>query len=312
MKPETNLIAIVFGNVTLDIICYPVNEVPRHESIAFENVAVSPGGCGSNTAIGLAALGIPTGIVARTGDDDTADLLFRYWERVGLDTRFVQRTQERPSGISVGLVDDNFQPRFIHTSGANRGLTASVIDPPGIANAGGKYFHIAGFFVLPKLFEDVAAKLAELRTLGITTSLDVVFNVRMDDPKLRAALWESLPHLDFFIANDHEVFRLTGETNPVKAAEILRKRGAKNVIIKLGAEGCYALSDEFIGVVPALTVEVVDTTGAGDAFAAGFIAALSYGVSVEAACQAGNQAGARVVQKLGAIAAWIDDIGKTK
>jgi len=312
MKPETNLIAIVFGNVTLDIICYPVNEVPRHESIAFDNVAITPGGCGSNTAIGLAALGIPTGIIARTGDDDSADLLFRYWERVDLDTRFVQRTQEQPSGTSIGLVDENFQPRFIHTSGANRGLTASVIDPRGIANAGGKYFHIAGFFVLPNLFEDVAAKLAELRTLGITTSLDVVFNVRMDDPKLRAALWESLPHLDFFIANDHEVFRLTGETNPVKAAEILRNRGAKNVIIKLGAEGCYALSDEFIGVVPALTVEVVDTTGAGDAFAAGFIAALSYGASVEAACEAGNQAGARVVQKLGAIAAWVDKIEKTK
>ena len=84
--------ALVFGNVTLDILCYPVNEVPRYESIAFEDVTVSPGGCGSNTAIGLAASGISTGIVARTGDDDAADLLFQYWKRVGVDTRFVQRT----------------------------------------------------------------------------------------------------------------------------------------------------------------------------------------------------------------------------
>ena len=68
MKPKKNLDAIVFGNVTLDILCYPVNEVPRHESISFEDVTVSPGGCGSNTAIGLAALGIPTGIVARAGE----------------------------------------------------------------------------------------------------------------------------------------------------------------------------------------------------------------------------------------------------
>jgi sugar/nucleoside kinase (ribokinase family) len=74
-----SLDALVFGNVTLDVICYPVNEVPRTESIAFDDVMVSPGGCGSNTAIGLAALGVPTGIVGRTGDDDAADLLFRYW-----------------------------------------------------------------------------------------------------------------------------------------------------------------------------------------------------------------------------------------
>jgi sugar/nucleoside kinase (ribokinase family) len=310
MKLEKVLTAIVFGNVTLDVICYPVNEVPRHESIAFEDVAVTPGGCGSNTAIGLAASGIPTGIVACTGDDDSADLLFRYWEKVGVDVRFVQRTNEKPTGTSVGLIDDDFQPRFIHTSGANRGLTAAVIDPQAFADAGARFFHIAGFFVLPNLFEDVAEKLAELRTLGITTSLDVVFNVRMNDPKLRAALWESLPQLDFFIANDHEAFRLTGESDPVNSAAILQERGAENVIIKLGAQGCYALSERFTGMVPAFKVEVVDTTGAGDAFAAGFVAALSQGKDVETSCKAGNQAGAHVVQKLGAIAAWVDEMEK--
>jgi ribokinase len=305
-ETENQMEAIVFGNVTLDIICYPVNEVPRHESISFEDVTVSPGGCGSNTAIGLAALDVPTGIVARTGDDDSADLLYCYWERVGIDTRFVQRTTENPTGTSVGLIDDDFQPRFIHTSGANRGLTAAVIDPQAIADAGNKFFHIAGFFVLPNLFVDVAVKLAQLRTLGIKTSLDVVFNTRMDDPKLRNALWEALPYLDYFIANDHEASRLTGEENHHKAAMILQERGAQNVVIKLGAQGCHALSEDFTGVVPALKVAVVDTTGAGDAFAAGFIAALARGADLKSACEAGNQAGARIVQKLGAIAGWME------
>ena len=231
---------------------------------------------------------------------------------MGVDPRFVRRTAEKPTGTSVGLIDDNFQPRFIHTSGANRGLTAEVIDSEVLADAGVKFFHIAGFFVLPNLFADVGDKLAELRSLGIRTSLDVVFNTRMDDPNLRAALWESLPHLDYFIANDHEAFRLTGEKDPVRAAAILRERGAQNVIVKLGAQGCYALSNEFTGIVPALKVEVVDTTGAGDAFSAGFIASLSKGASLEAACEAGNQAGAHIVQKLGAIAAWVDEMEKSK
>ena len=302
--------AIVFGNVTLDIICYPVNEVPRRESIAFDDVTVSPGGCGSNTAIGLAALGVPTGIVARCGEDDSADLLFRYWQRVGVDTRFVQRTAEKPTGTSVGLIDDDFQPRFIHTSGANQLVTAEILDPQAIAATGAKFFHIAGFFVLPNLFADVADKLAQLRALGLETSLDVVFNTRMDDPDLRGALWDSLPHLDFFIANDHEAFRLTNERDPVRAAAILRDRGAQNVIIKLGAAGCYACSEEFTGIVPAIKVKVVDTTGAGDAFAAGFIAARARRARVKAACEAGNRAGARIVQKLGAIAGWMEEEGR--
>lgn len=298
--------AIVFGNVTLDVLCYPVNEVPRHESIAFDQVTVSPGGCGSNTAIGLAACGVPTGIVARTGSDDAADLLYRYWQRVGVDPRFVQQVTDLPTGTSVGLIDGNFQPRFIHTSGANRQMTAADIDPPALAAAGVRFFHIAGFFVLPNLFEQVAEKLAALRQQDITTSLDVVFNVRMDDPRLRSTLWAALPHLDYFIANQHEALRLTGMEEPAEAAADLRRRGAQSVIIKLGAQGCYADSPNFTGLVPGVTVEVVDTTGAGDAFAAGLIATLVRGQGLQAACQAGNQAGSRICTRLGAIAAWIE------
>ena len=101
--------AVVFGNVVFDIICYPGNDVPRHESIRFDQVALSPGGCGSNTAIGLSALKVPSGLVARTGDDEVAGMLFRYWERFGVDTRFVQRMPGLSTGTSVGLVDSDFQ-----------------------------------------------------------------------------------------------------------------------------------------------------------------------------------------------------------
>ena len=297
---------IVFGNVTLDIICYPVNDVPRHESIAFDEVMVSPGGCGSNTAIGLKSLGIPTGIIARTGDDDSADLLFRYWERIGVKVDFVTRIAGCPTGTSVGLVDHNFQPRFIHTSGANQEMTAEGIDPENLADLGVKFFHIAGFFVLPNLFEDLANKLEELQDLGIKTSLDVVFNVRMDDPELRQVLWAVLPFLDTFMANEPEAARLTGEENYEKAALILKKIGPKKVVIKRGISGCYGLSDAYSGIVPTRKVEALDTTGAGDAFAAGYIAALVRDQTFQEACLAGNQAGARICTRLGAITAWLE------
>jgi sugar/nucleoside kinase (ribokinase family) len=129
----------------------------------------------------------------------------------------------------------------------------------------------------------------------------------MDDPNLRANLWAAMPYLEFFMCNAYEAFRLTGDDNPQRAARALKAHGTPNVIIKLGADGCWVEGDAFTGAVPAPKVDVVDTTGAGDAFAAGFIAALTRGADIQSACQAGNQAGAKICTKLGPIAAWLDD-----
>ncbi len=300
--------AIVFGNVTLDIICATVDDVPRHESISFEQVTVTPGGCASNTAIGLAALGVPTGLMALTGDDDSADLLNRYWTRMGIDTRFVERIQGNPTAVSIGLVDRDFQPRFVHTPGANGFLGAQHLDVDALADVGVRHLHVAGFFVLPSLLDKHFGKrMAQLQAAGISTSLDVVFNVRMDEPNLRAALWCALPHLNYFLCNAYESFRITGEKIPSKAASNLRQRGASNVIIKLGADGCWVDGESYCGQIGAPKVEnIIDTTGAGDAFAAGLIASLLDGDNLRAACKAGNQAGAGMIKHLGAIAGWLE------
>src|SRR4030067_361278 len=104
--------ASVFGNITLDIICKTVNNVPRHDSLAFEDVAVMPGGCGSNVAVGLCALGVPTALVGCTGSDNVASLVRMLWERFGLNQRFIHTVEDRPTDISVALVDRDMQPRF--------------------------------------------------------------------------------------------------------------------------------------------------------------------------------------------------------
>ena len=298
--------ALVFGNVALDVICSPVDDVPRRDSLAFDEAAVTPGGCASNVSIGLAALGVHTGLIARTGNDDTAEMLFRYWGRLGIDTRFVARTP-KSTAVSVGLVDSQYQPRFIYSPGANQGLSADAIPPESIAATGARFFHISGFFVLPNLADGLAGKLAALRDRGLTTSLDVVFNNHMDDPHLRAALWAALPQVDYFLCNDYEAFRLVDERDPARAAQKFRARGARGVIIKLGASGCWLEVDLISKQIPAPKVDVVDTTGAGDAFAAGLIAALSRGLDSVEACSSGNQAGSRVCTRLGAVEAWLNE-----
>lgn len=298
--------AAVFGNVTLDIICKTVDEVPRHASLAFEQVVVSPGGCASNAALGLAALGIETALIAHSGDDDAAFLIQRYWQRAGLDVSRVRRVPGKPTGTSVGLVDSDAQPRFIHTSGANATLTVDELDPAELAEWGAGVLHIAGFFVLPGLLDGrLPAALEAARGAGLFTSLDVVRSPRMQQPQ---ALWPCLPHLDLFLCNDAEAHILTGREQPEEAAAHLRSLGSRAVVVKAGGEGCWLDCDASLDGasrrqwIPAVALEnVVDTTGAGDAFAAGLLASWLRERDLFKACQAGHQVAARIVQQLGAV-----------
>jgi len=297
--------AAVFGNVTLDILCYPVDDVPRYQSIPFERAIVAPGGCGSNVAIGLCALGVETALVVRVGTDDAAFLVERCWERAGLDTRFVRRLADVPTAVSVGLVDSDAQPRFVHTPGANATLSADDLDVPALAVEGARFLHVGGFLVLPGVSgARLAEKLAAARSSGLLTSVDVAISRNECEP---SDLWPCLPHVDFLFCNAREAVHLTGEDDPVKAARALRLRGVWTVVLKLGAEGCWIESEELSERIPGSPVEVVDTTGAGDAFAAGFIASMLRDNDLLGASRAGNAAGARVVSEFGAVGAWFHE-----
>ena len=126
-RPNSMGIAVL-GNVTLDVICRTIDDVPRYESIAFDQVAISPGGCGSNVAVGLGCLKINTLLICRVGNDEAANLLRQTWKRYNIDLRFVESVSEKNTAVSIGLVDHDAQPRFIHTPGANATLTSADLD----------------------------------------------------------------------------------------------------------------------------------------------------------------------------------------
>lgn len=292
--------AAVLGNVNLDVVCKTVDDVPRNDSIVYEQGISLPGGCGSNVAIGLAKQGVDTLLLARTGDDFIADLLFRTWDQVGVDARKVQRDGGLPTGTSVILVDSAAQPRFIHTPGANTSLRVGTEEIHWLLENQVKYLHVAGYFVLPGLLNDPFGEfLGRVRDRGISVSLDVVSTPAMDQP---GPLWACLPHLDLFLCNLQEARRLTGEEEMDRAAEVLRNKGARTVVIKMGRNGCWAAGEEGERLVPAPAVQdEIDTTGAGDAFAAGLLASLLRGEDIVESCRQGNRAGAEVVQHLGAV-----------
>jgi sugar/nucleoside kinase (ribokinase family) len=295
---------IVFGNVTLDIICQTVNDVPRYESISFDRVTVSPGGCGSNVAYGLAKLGVSTALVCRVGNDEAGMMVKNTWRKVGLDLRFLKVTKTHTTAVSVGLIDSAAQPRFIHTPGANAILNSKDIEIAKYSKIGAKILHIAGYFVLPGLLDGILAKkLMEARREGIFTSLDTVLSPRFWKPEF---LWPCLSELDTFMCNQKEATRLTGEDTPEEAAEVLVNKGANTVIVKLGKEGCFIRDGIFRERIMAPIVDVVDTTGAGDAFAAGYLASINRGNTEIEAVIAGNASGSKMVSSFGAIGGWLD------
>jgi sugar/nucleoside kinase (ribokinase family) len=125
----------------------------------------------------------------------------------------------------------------------------------------------------------------------------------MDAP---APLWACLPHVDVLFCNRTEARRLTGADDPAAAA--LMERGAGSVVVKLGADGCLrAAPDGHERIAARPVAAVVDTTGAGDAIAAGYVAAHLRGADPGAACVAGTEAAARVLGGLGALSGWFAD-----
>lgn len=145
-SPSTKIDVAVVGNVAFDILCFPVNEVPRHHSLTFEKAAIAPGGCGSNAAIGLAAQGLSTALVACIGADIPGDLALSFWRRFNVNTDHVCRLEHEATGVSVGLVDTDAQPRFVHTSGSNQHLTIKHIPLAAYLQMPIKAFHLAGYF----------------------------------------------------------------------------------------------------------------------------------------------------------------------
>lgn len=120
-----------------------------------------------------------------------------------------------------------------------------------------------------------------------------------------AHLWPLMPYLDIFMCNAYEASHLSGKNDPIEAEIKLRTYGEDIVIVKLGAEGCWI---EGVGIsqrVPGIKVDIVDTTGAGDSFAAGLIGSILDGFEPVSACHSANRAGARVAADYGCISAWL-------
>lgn len=292
MPPEV----VCAGILVADVICRPVPRVPPPGSLELvDELVMRTGGCALNTAIALARAGVRTALAGRVGTDPFGDFLVAQAERERIDVR-VARDRERGTSASVVLVSPSGERAFLHHVGANARF--SLEDVPFAAFAGAKAFHLAGAFVMDAMDGAGSAEaLRRARGMGMATSLDTVWDAR---GRWLDLLAPALPHLDLFLPSAAEAEKLSGRKNAADAARFFLDRGVKTVAVKRGAAGALVTDGRETIDLEAFPVAVVDTTGAGDAFAGGFLAGLVRGLPLRACALLGNAAGAACVTALGA------------
>lgn len=180
--------------------------------------------------------------------------------------------------------------------GTNAELSGADVDFDFLDTA--KALYVGGYLGMPRFTrDDLIAVLKYARRKGLLTILDVIVSKSADS--YLDDFSQILPYVDAFLPNDDEACLLTGEPNPEKQADIFLAQGARNVVITMGQRGALGKSNTKLVKSGAYQVPLVDGSGAGDAFDAGFITAFIDGKSLEEAVELGSAMGASCVRQLG-------------
>jgi sugar/nucleoside kinase (ribokinase family) len=284
------------GNAVADVLARPVDHlVAPGTSQRLEDVALAAGGNTINTGIALARLGVRVRIAAGIGDDRFGRFLRERVRAEGIDDSSLITLAGSKTSTSIVLVQATGERRLLHLRGVSALFSDQNLDWGLVAGA--RVLHYASTFALPA-FDGAPLErtLKRARELGCLTSVNVCWDVQ---DRWLSLLEPALTHTDFIFPNREEGQQLTGESEPAAIARRLRSLGVKTVVVKLGAAGCFVESSEGAFTSPGFPVHPVDTTGAGDCFAAGFLAALCRGQSLAEAARFANAAGALATLGMG-------------
>src|SRR5918911_4062528 len=296
----SEMTAICMGVHVLDVLVRPVEQIPEGQGGELvEQIRITAAGSAGGAALVLAKLGANTRSAGAIGTDAVGDMLLGLLERDGVDTSLlVRRSDVQTSASVLPIRPDGSRPAF-HVVGAN--ATYGPDDAPWDAIATATHLHLGG----PEFMGgDAAAKiLSRAREGGAVTSADILAPGDMGVLEWIAPI---LPQLDYLLPNDEQVLGFTGADDLVAGCRILVGRGAGCVVATRGGEGVVIVDADGDEAVPAFEVDVVDTTGCGDAFSAGFLRGLSLGRSRREAAELGCATAALVAQGLGTDAGAYD------
>jgi ribokinase len=264
------------------------------ETMLGSDFDMGPGGKGSNQAVATARLGARSSLLAILGLDKLASIATDLYAAEGVDASLVLTRSERATGVGFIILNDKGENFIILDMGANELMDAAAVDA-GEAR-------IAESAVVMTVLEVPIAAAARAMELGRKHGAKTILNPA-PARQLPDAIFASV---DYLTPNESELRILLGLSadDPRSSRELareLRRRGVGNVVVTLGRSGALILTDELDAMVPAVPVEVTDTTGAGDAFNSGFAVALAEGRDIVDAVRFGVVCGAIACTRLGVI-----------
>jgi sugar/nucleoside kinase (ribokinase family) len=284
---------VCLGVHVLDVLARPVEEIPEGQGGALvEQIRITAAGSAGGTALVLGKLGAEVRSAGAIGTDAVGEMLLALLARDGVDTGLlVRRAGVQTSASVLPIRPDGSRPAF-HVVGAN--ATYGPADVPWDELSGVTHLHLGG----PEFMGGAAAAeiLEAARARGIVTSADLL---APGDSGILEWIAPALPHLDYLLPNDEQVTGLIGIDDLADACRGWLDRGVGCVVATRGADGAVIVDATGLEEVAAFAVAVVDTTGCGDAFSAGFIRGLELGRPRRDAAVLGCAAAALVAQGLG-------------
>lgn len=290
----------VIGHANVDVLAFPVDITGLSAgSQPMDDILVSYGGGGLNEAVILKRLGADVELVSKIADDEAGKQIMGFLKTEGISDRGMITGSSMSTSVNVVLVDKNGERYFLtNPGGSNRKMEKKDIEP--FLDTGSDIVSFAAMFVSPLL--DISS-LSEVFRL-IKKCPGRILAVDMTKPKRGETLddlKECLRYVDHIFPNEEEAAMLTGRQDVYENARLFAEAGVRCVIITRGKNGCLMFKDGEYTEIPAYPSEkTVDTTGAGDSFAAGFLYALSKGLSVKECAMFGNAAASCVVEGPGA------------
>jgi sugar/nucleoside kinase (ribokinase family) len=264
---------VSLGVHVLDVLVRPVTEIPSGQGGALvEEIRMTAAGTAGGTAVTLAKLGAHVTSAGAIGTDALGESLVTLLADAGIDTSGLLRRDNVQTSASVLPIRPDGSRPALHVIGANASYGAD--DAPWETIAEATHLHIGA----PEFMggEQAARILAFARERGVVTSADILAPGEQAGDILD---WiaPAFAHLDYLLPNDEQVLGLTGEASLQAGCRALLERGVGCVAVTQGGDGALVVDETGSEQVPAFPIEVVDTTGCGDAFSAGFLRGLSLG-----------------------------------
>ncbi len=282
-----------FGALNMDKL-FRVNKIAKAEEEGFIiDCEEACGGSAANTIVGLARLGCKVGFIGKVASDREGLMLVEDFRNEDVDVNSIIQAKNGRSGSVMGFVDKNGERALYVDPGVNDTIEFNEIDKEYVLQS--KFLHLTSF-IGEKSF------LSQKKLVAV---LPKSVKISLDPGELYArrgltALEPIIKRAFVLMPNLKELELLTGMHDYAMGADFLIGRGVKIVAVKLGGKGCYVTDGKEEHLIKAFKVKVVDTTGAGDAFCAGFLFGLISGESLYECGRIGNFVASRCIMKMGA------------